>query len=137
MTSFPATLEHLEAARAGLARSLPEEWQALAPKIELALDELWANIINHAYDPDRPGRIEVEGRPAEMDDQAGFLVRLRDWGRPFDPFSQAPEPDISSDLASRPIGGLGIHLVKSLARYCGYQRLGDCNQVELFFDPED
>ena len=137
LASFPATLASLEAARADLTGALPEEWLALVPKIELALDELWANIVNHAYAPGRPGRVEVEGRPAEVEGRLGFLVSLRDWGPPFDPFTEAPKPDLSAAMAARPIGGLGIHLVKTLARRCAYRRVEDLNQVELFFDLED
>ncbi|MDR2935054.1 MAG: ATP-binding protein [Candidatus Adiutrix sp.] len=127
--SFPADLDSLGQANAFLADALPAEFRSLGPQVELALEELWVNIAGHAYAPDRPGRIELEAGPAG----GGFRLILRDWGRPFDPFTQAPRPDLEAELPDRPIGGLGVHLVKTLARSCRYRRLGDCNQVELVF----
>lgn len=128
--SFPADLGSLGQANAFLAEALPAEFGSLRPQVELALEELWVNIAGNAYEPDRPGRIELEAGPAG---DGGFKLILRDWGRPFDPFTQAPQPDLAADLADRPVGGLGVYLVKTLARSCRYHRLGDCNQVELVF----
>ena len=126
--SLPAHLESLGQANEYLARILPEELRPLAPKIELALEELWVNIVNHGSPP--AGRIELECRPAGL---TGLTVSLKDQGPPFDPFTEAPEPDLTAAVAERPVGGLGLHLVKTLARDCRYRRLKGHNLVEIFF----
>jgi anti-sigma regulatory factor (Ser/Thr protein kinase) len=130
-------MEQLEEARASLLATLPEEWTPLSFKVELAFEELWVNVVNHAYDPERPGRIEAETGAAEREGLSGFLLRFRDWGRPFDPFTDAPQPDLTADIFSRPVGGLGIYLTKTLAWRYEYRRDGDSNLVELFFTSGD
>jgi anti-sigma regulatory factor (Ser/Thr protein kinase) len=57
-------------------------------------------------------------------------VTITDTGIPFNPFD-APPPDLSSNLAERPIGGLGIHLVRSLMNSVEYVREGGENRVRL------
>lgn len=72
-----------------------------------AVDEAATNIIVHGYQ-DRIGEIEME-----MEYQKGrIIIKLRDEAPPFDP-TTAPEPDLSLPLHLRPIGGLGIYLIRS------------------------
>jgi serine/threonine-protein kinase RsbW len=71
-----------------------------------AVDEAATNIIVHGY-RDSSGTIEIEiiNRPKKV------MIYLRDHARPFDSTS-VPEPDINLPLEKRPIGGLGIHLIR-------------------------
>ena len=50
-----------------------------------------------------------------------LAMEFRDDGRPFDPLSQ-PTPDLYADIADRPIGGLGVHLIRELAEEVAYAR---------------
>lgn len=71
-----------------------------------AVDEAATNIIVHGYG-DKAGMIEIEIRS-----QPGLLtVFLRDNAPPFDP-TQVPKPNINLPLEQRPIGGLGVHLIR-------------------------
>ncbi len=71
-----------------------------------AVDEAATNIIVHGYH-DRPGEIEMD-----VTHQPGRItVILRDQAPFFDP-TTVPEPDLSLPLFERPIGGLGIHLIR-------------------------
>ncbi|HZW03573.1 MAG TPA: ATP-binding protein [Anaerolineaceae bacterium] len=72
----------------------------------LAVDEAASNIIQHGYSG-RTGWIEVEVESAGE----GFVVRLRDRAKPFDPRS-FPDPNLSLPLARRPIGKLGVFLMR-------------------------
>lgn len=111
---------------AGLG-TLQEEWETLAAgwnvspgeiyKINLVLDELFTNIVHYAY-------------PEGGDHQIQFIFgwdgrRLRiviaDDGRPFDPLTAAG-PDVHEDLTARPVGGLGIHLVRTFMDRMAYRR---------------
>jgi serine/threonine-protein kinase RsbW len=74
--------------------------------ILLAVDEASTNIIVHGYHGE-DGTIEVEvAREGES-----LRIRLRDTADPFDP-TAVPPPDLTVPLAERPIGGLGIQLLR-------------------------
>jgi serine/threonine-protein kinase RsbW len=74
----------------------------------LAVDEAATNIIVHGYQG-QPGIIEVEMRRTGD----SLVVCLRDQAFPFDPTAMPP-PDLTLPLEQRPLGGMGIHLVRQL-----------------------
>jgi len=57
-------------------------------------------------------------------------MTLCDTGVPFDPL-QAPSPDLTQKLPFRPIGGLGIHLVRCLIPGIRYERRDGRNYLYL------
>ncbi|MFZ9148422.1 MAG: SpoIIE family protein phosphatase [Vulcanococcus sp.] len=96
-------------------------------KLQLVLDELLSNVIRYGCDHLPPETcIQVK----LLKQGHNLLIQLRDPGKPFDPFT-APEPELDLDVEDRPIGGLGIHLVKKTVRTYRYQRLDDWNQTDL------
>ncbi|MBK8984940.1 MAG: ATP-binding protein [Chloroflexi bacterium] len=82
--------------------------------IELACDEACTNIIEHAYEGEDRGDIEVSWRVNGND----FVITFHDHGRSFDP-ANVPTPAIS-ELSEIPepenlkVGGLGIHFMRTL-----------------------
>ena len=77
-------------------------------QIDVAIDELFSNIARYAY-PDGPGKVTVG---IEFDEENRMCsVVFSDEGIPFDPLAQQA-PDTSLPLMDRPVGGLGIFLVK-------------------------
>jgi len=80
-------------------------------QVKLCVEEVFENIACYAYDP-KSGmtRITVECRGGQSPDK--IIVGFRDSGRPFDPLGYRA-PDLDLPLEERPIGGLGIHLVRS------------------------
>jgi anti-sigma regulatory factor (Ser/Thr protein kinase) len=75
----------------------------------LVLDEIIINIIAHGYDDDHEHQIHVS---LALD--AGLLtIQIEDDGRPFN-LLEAPPPNLDLPIEERPIGGLGIHIVRSL-----------------------
>jgi len=107
------------AERFGEEHQLPAE---LVMTIHLVLDEVVANIINHAYDDAAEHQIRVT--LALEDSELG--IRVEDDGRAFDPLA-APPPDLDLPLEERPVGGLGIHIVRSVMDAVEYQRDGGRN----------
>jgi serine/threonine-protein kinase RsbW len=107
------------AERFGEEHQLPAE---LVMTMHLVLDELVANIINHGYDDTAEHQIHVT---LALDDSV-LGIRVEDDGRPFDPL-EAPPPDLDLPLEERPVGGLGIHIVRSVMDTVEYQRNGDRN----------
>jgi serine/threonine-protein kinase RsbW len=90
---------------AGMAR---DAGPAALRQMLLAVDEASTNIIVHGY-RGQDGTIEVEvAREGE-----NLIIRLRDTAEPFDP-TTVPPPDLTAPLQERPIGGLGIQLVRQV-----------------------
>jgi serine/threonine-protein kinase RsbW len=93
---------------------------------ELALEEILANIISYGYADDREHEITVS-----LDAQPGEVrVDVEDDGRPFNPL-ESPEPYTGDSLEDRPVGGLGIHLVRALMDGLEYRRQGDRNLLTM------
>ncbi len=85
----------------------------------LSVDEAATNIIVHGY-RSQPGQIEIDVKR----DQAYLTVEVRDQAPPFDPTS-VPPPDLTLPLKERPLGGLGIHLMRQYMDEMHYQYTAD------------
>lgn len=88
----------------------------------LMLEEALVNVVSYAYPAGESGEIEVvatSGMPEE--DSEEVTVEIIDGGVPFDP-TAAATPDTEASLEERPIGGLGIYLIRSLASRVDYRR---------------
>ncbi len=107
----------------GAAQRLPAN---LVNAINVVLDEAVSNAINHGYAAGVRGEIAVRLRRAGE----GVLLEVEDDGKPFDPL-QAPPPDLSLPIERRPIGGLGIHLIRNLMDEVSYARVGDRNVLKM------
>ena len=77
--------------------------------IQLATDEAASNIIEHAYEKNPDGVLELS---CGVHDDLITII-LIDRGESFDP-SEIPLPDLKADLSDRKIGGLGIFLMRKL-----------------------
>ena len=88
--------------------------------LNLAAEEWVANVINYAYPKGTRGHVEMTAEIAN-----GLLtLTVKDHGIPFDP-TKHQEADVEADLDDRPIGGLGIYLVKNIMDTMAYQRTPD------------
>lgn len=77
-------------------------------EIDVAIDEIFSNIANYAYgDKKGDATITVE----ELAGKTGICMSFSDTGAPYDPLAK-PDPDITLSADDRPIGGLGIYIVK-------------------------
>ena len=83
--------------------------------MRLVVEEIATNIVKYGYAKGAPGVIQLRCS-CEND---VLRVVIRDQGNPFDP-RIAPDPEMSDDLASRKIGGLGIYLVREFADNLSY-----------------
>ena len=95
-------------------------------KVLLALEELLTNLDK--YGRTGGATVEVSVALALLEDK--LVVVYEDSGEAFDPLA-LPPPDLDVPLAERPIGGLGIHLLRGLFDAVSYARLGGCNQLTL------
>ena len=96
-------------------------------KFQLVIEEMVSNVIFYAYDPQQQ-EAAIELR---FTWEAGTVsILLRDWGKPFDPTAKE-DPDITFSVDDRPIGGLGIFMVKQLMDEVRYERVGSSNLLTL------
>lgn len=97
--------------------------------IELALEEILVNIYDYAY-PESPGEVSIScGRTADENGNA-FTIEIADGGVPFDILSVS-EPDLDADVEDRPIGRLGVFVVKKLMDGVRYRHEKGLNIVTL------
>ena len=96
----------------------------LAMSLNLALEEAVSNVIMYAYPPGSDGLVDVEA--VIRKDELRFI--LSDSGVAFDP-TAAPEADITLDVSERPIGGLGIFLVRNIMDEVSYTRSDDGKNI--------
>ncbi len=104
----PTRLEEIEKLADAVNKALPD--RDLAFSANLCLEELITNTILHGLKGAADRFIHV--RMSISDEWLEIL--LKDDAPRFDPFMQAPRPNLDLDINERPIGGLGVHLVKKL-----------------------
>jgi anti-sigma regulatory factor (Ser/Thr protein kinase) len=94
--------------------------------LDLALDELLTNILHYAYSDKATHEItvRVEAEPELLN------AWIEDDGKAFNPLEISPV-DITRPLAEREVGGLGIHLVRSLMNRIDYERANGKNVLTL------
>ena len=80
-----------------------------------ASEEIFANICDYAYADMKKGKAEI--RAYVKDDM--YYVEFSDKGKKYNPL-KAKEPDLTSELSKRKIGGLGIYLAKRLSDEISY-----------------
>ena len=95
-------------------------------EINLGLDELFTNIISYGFEDELEHQIKF----SLAKDRETLVVHVEDDGRPFNPLDAAG-PEVSQDLDSINIGGLGIHLVKKMMDEVDYQRVEGKNKLIL------
>ncbi|MCY3619235.1 MAG: ATP-binding protein [Acidimicrobiaceae bacterium] len=95
-------------------------------RISLVVDELAQNVVDYAY-IDTPGDVEV----AVTSTDETVVIEITDEGKPFDPLTEAPAPDLTSPIESRPIGGLGVHFTKTLMDDVEYRRESGQNRLRI------
>jgi len=95
--------------------------------LNLCLDELITNIVSYGYDDSHHHDIHVRFSL----DNGRLMTEIIDDGKEYNPFTEAPEPDLELEVDDRPIGGLGVFLVKEFMDRTDYRRDGDKNVVTL------
>jgi anti-sigma regulatory factor (Ser/Thr protein kinase) len=97
-------------------------------KLDLVMEEILINVARYAYTPET-GAVEVAYAP---EGPHKLRVEIADFGRVFNPLEADP-PDLSRGLADRPIGGLGVFLVKNMVDSLAYSREADRNVLSFIF----
>jgi anti-sigma regulatory factor (Ser/Thr protein kinase) len=126
---FPArrgALSDVTAFLAGVcaAGSLPNEVQL---RLTLLVEELFTNTVVHGHggDSEAPVSLDCRVQPGRV------RLTYEDAAPPYDPFADIRTPDEKAPAEERPVGGLGVLLVSTMAEQVEYRRAGDRNRVSL------
>jgi anti-sigma regulatory factor (Ser/Thr protein kinase) len=92
--------------------------------LNMVIEEAFTNVIKYAFNDDREHEIELNFN--RQDDC--LIITLTDDGQPYDPTAKA-DPDTALPASDRPIGGLGIFLVKKYMDEVRYRRHNNKNQL--------
>lgn len=96
-------------------------------KVELAVDEACANVIEHAYGPDVVKEVSIRATI----DETSILIEVVDTGKGFDPSSILPKT-VDELVASRKSGGLGMRLMKTVMDEVHYEVIpGEKNELRM------
>ena len=95
-------------------------------QMNLAIEEAVVNVMNYAYPPGTKGDVQIEAQANDL--RLKFIIS--DYGTPFDPTAKEVV-DTTLSVEERPIGGLGIHLVRQLMDSINYERLDGQNILTL------
>ena len=96
-------------------------------QLELLIEEILVNIARYSFPDGSPGTVIITytvRQPGEMD------VEVQDEGVEFDPLAAIP-PNLTPELEQRPVGGLGILLLRSFARSLMYRRDQGWNRLSF------
>lgn len=95
-------------------------------QVNLAIEEAVVNVMNYAYPRGKKGDVTIEA--ISNDIRLKFVII--DSGTPFDPTVHA-DVDTTLSAQERPIGGLGIHLVRKIMDSINYERVDNFNVLTL------
>ena len=126
MDEVPRLVELLDSFGAGAGLS-----DDLVFRLTVTLDEVVTNIVRHAYNG-QGGHDILLGITV---DDALVTAIVEDHGPPFD-LRTVPPADVNAPIELRPIGGLGVHLVRLLTHSLDYRRDGHRNILTLTFVPQ-
>jgi len=125
--TFLPELEAVRKIQDYVSGCLPADYQRPEKlgQIELIVEEVVINIVNHAFSDVENGFIKVG-----VEGKASLEIEIRDNGRPFNPLEMA-DPDVDAPLDEREPGGLGIFFVRQLSAEVTYLREAENNVLRL------
>jgi anti-sigma regulatory factor (Ser/Thr protein kinase) len=94
--------------------------------MDLALEEHLTNVLSYGYSPGEPRHVDVRVGV----DSTWLWAEIRDDGLAYDPLSRPPV-DITVPLEEKPIGGLGVHLMRQFMDELHYAREASQNVLRL------
>jgi len=114
---------------AGKIEELAENWSLSMPltmNINLVLEEAVSNVIFYAFNDSDKHLIQIS---LSLENKT-LTLEIVDDGISFNPLSRL-EPDVSLPVEERPIGGLGILLIKKMMDQVSYTRVNNQNRLTL------
>lgn len=114
-----------------LLEEVCSQWQlpvSVEASLNLVLEEAVVNVIQYAYPEGEEGTLTIE---VEWKAEENILqFTLSDGGKPFDP-TAVPDADTSLSVEERPIGGLGIFLIRQMMDCVEYRYYNNRNMLVM------
>ncbi|MGE5537580.1 MAG: SpoIIE family protein phosphatase [Solirubrobacterales bacterium] len=107
--------------------------EKIAFNLNLCLDELITNIVSYGYRDDHRHEIHVRFRLTD----GTLMTEIEDDAQEYNPFTEAPEPDLDAGVEERRIGGLGVFLVKEFMDSTEYVHEAGHNFTRLWKRTEE
>ena len=127
--SFPPTPDGIEQASCFLDESLEKSLNNLpasaAAALHVIVDEITSNIVKHS----RASGFELDVQ--FLEESSSVKLIFMDDGEPYDPLSHV-DPDTTLPAEERPVGGLGILMVKKMSNSVSYERIRNRNCLTVF-----
>ena len=120
-----------------LAKSPDDRYQSA----KAMRDDCWRLLNDQPVTAHLPAVVPVDDAAAHrielrLDPDAPFVLTIADDGKPFDPTADAPPPVLAGPVEDRPIGGLGLHILKQMGLQLAYRRDGRRNVLRVEFPEE-
>ncbi|MBF88489.1 MAG: histidine kinase [Candidatus Marinimicrobia bacterium] len=94
--------------------------------IQIALDEILSNTIQYGYENNSVDKIKVKF----LIDHTNLVIEIIDNAKTYN-ILEKDDPDISKSIEEKPLGGLGIYLVKNLMSKVKYESVNGTNHLTL------
>lgn len=117
--TFPATIESMPDCQRFLD-SICE-----SPRPQIIMDEIVSNIVRCS------GATAFTIRVEHVFPNGVVSMTFEDDGSPFDPTTEIVPPDVTATAETRPIGGLGMFMVKKMSKAVSYRRENDRNKLSV------
>ncbi|MCR4645321.1 MAG: ATP-binding protein [Oscillospiraceae bacterium] len=127
--TIAATIDALDAVNELVEAQLDETDCSMRARMQigLAVEEIFVNIASYAYAPETgEATVQVGLTP----DGSAVCITFIDQGVPYDPLAKE-DPDVSLPLEKRPVGGLGILLVKNIMDDVRYEHTDGKNILTI------
>ena len=111
-------------ARSEVKKDLSARLDPIAPTLHIVLDEVCSNIVKHSTASGFEIDVEL------LEETCGVKLTFIDDGVPYDPLMHK-DPDTSLPAEERPIGGLGIMMVRKMSDSMSYERNHDHNYLTV------
>ena len=118
--NLPKVLAFFEEAMANTSCPLKTQTQ-----INLISEEIFINIAQYAYAPDKMGKVKISLLASKKNPQV-IKITFKDKGIPYNPLKKI-DPDITLSAEERQIGGLGIFMTKKMVDDIEYEYRDGCN----------
>lgn len=104
-----------------------QEWAMdMLFQVKLALEEIAVNVINHGYGQGGSAfEVDITSEPAAL------TIRITDEAKEFNPLTSSPAADVDASVDDRRVGGLGVHLVRTMMDEMHYERADGQNRLTL------
>ncbi len=131
--TVPARLENLQTVKEYLQQAIPEDYARQSDNVLLVAEELLVNVFSYAYPPGTEGEAQVSLEVEKHDDKEKLVFSVRDWGTSFNPFEEVADPDLTMGIEERPIGGLGIFLIRQVSEAQFWEYTDNMNHIRIIF----